>query len=759
MLVAVAVLASWTALPASAVAGLLPTPLSGWLWSTPTPQGNTLREVAFIGEDGYAGGEEGTMLRSSDGGQSWETVRLECSEGSPHIQELAPQTVVVDDCGLQESTNAGASFTPMNLDASGDNGIDQFSFLTPDSGFVEMWNGAVMWTEDGGAGFEARTPVPLGGASAGPMRFTAPSTGVAVINGKLTTAIVRTEDGGRSWHQVSEIGPELKAITFVTPSIGYLVGEKGTMLRTEDGGRIWQQMPLALPPAPLPPNLETISCGEPDTCLITATTPPGSVPSVIRTSDGGLTGAPVEVFPSGLATPTTEATAFGSPLDAVAVGGEGATALSSNAGATFAAPASARTELQNVFQQSRIRLGPSPLEAYIAAENGRIAATSDGGQQWRLLTRPTDENLIDVAFPTAKDGFALANDGSVYRTDDGGSTWSACGHQAQTAGSLLALSSRIVILTERNGIWRSTNGCARFRHVRQAISVHGRTRHLSGFNFTNSWDSSAERVGSTLIVLGEQILESTDEGQRWKLIPRPPASGPISSVSFLGARVGYVMLEGAVYFTHDGGRHWREINSLPYYESAEPSFISFSNVQDGFAVARYPTQESGNIIFRTEDAGASWTPEVVPAHMGSVTAADGIAYAAAETDWAIYVTQGSGLAGAPSQLTLAIDGPTTRPANYGGGVLLKGQLTPALAGTTIHLSWWNEGSWQSQELKTDAHGAFSLALAEPHASTWFVADWDGNANHRGAATPAVKLTVQPQHHADRRRRAREDSNL
>ena len=44
---------------------------SGWQWGNPLPQGNTLRSISFAGLDGYAAGDFGTLLRTTDGGATW----------------------------------------------------------------------------------------------------------------------------------------------------------------------------------------------------------------------------------------------------------------------------------------------------------------------------------------------------------------------------------------------------------------------------------------------------------------------------------------------------------------------------------------------------------------------------------------------------------------------------------------------------------------------------------------------------------------
>jgi photosystem II stability/assembly factor-like uncharacterized protein len=67
----------------------------GWSWSNPTPQGQSLSDVAFAGDHGYAVGEEGTVLRSCGGGHTWAALPSETQNPLAQVQELDPNTVVV----------------------------------------------------------------------------------------------------------------------------------------------------------------------------------------------------------------------------------------------------------------------------------------------------------------------------------------------------------------------------------------------------------------------------------------------------------------------------------------------------------------------------------------------------------------------------------------------------------------------------------------------------------------------------------------
>ncbi|MBU0691429.1 hypothetical protein KKC97_14315 [bacterium] len=51
-----------------------------WEWQNPLPQGNSLYDVEFVTDEiGWAAGLHGTLLRTSDGGETWERIPMEAN--------------------------------------------------------------------------------------------------------------------------------------------------------------------------------------------------------------------------------------------------------------------------------------------------------------------------------------------------------------------------------------------------------------------------------------------------------------------------------------------------------------------------------------------------------------------------------------------------------------------------------------------------------------------------------------------------------
>jgi photosystem II stability/assembly factor-like uncharacterized protein len=739
---------------------LLATPQSGWLWSNPAPQGDDLEAVEFAGEIGFAAGEDGTVLKSVDGGASWIALSGGTTEKLSLLQVLDPATVFVSgELGLLESTDGGSSFKEIRSERPcyECSSISAFSFLSDTSGFIETYDiftksDSLLWTENDGASFEARTPIPLYEATPGQIRFLSSADGVALVSGQNIGRVMRTVDGARTWTIAAEGHHQLSAVTFATPLVGYAVGEDDTLLRSEDGGATWQTMPLQLPPGTETLDLTGISCADAESCLVTTTrTTANERGPVLRTTDGGRSATIVSPFDDYPGRPGVFAISYGQPNDAVAVGAAGATAASTNEGVSFTDDGWRMAEpFYELYEEppTQLRLGRSPQDAYLPSMYGRIAATMNAGQSWNVLQLPTLRTILDASFPTPQRGFAIAKGGGIYTTSDGGHSWLRCGGAARSPGAVLAPSSRVVLVTGEHGIWRSTDGCRTFSDLKQELLVDGRPRSLQSLYL-----GEAQQVNRhTLIVFGAQILESMDAGKHWTLVPRPALQGSLfdgylEAVSFLSARTGYVISDGILFFTSDQGRHWRQILTVAPEERAEYPSMSFTSVRDGFIATHNSENRSPSIIFRTEDGGRSWIPEEMPYPIATLAAAPGIAYSASTGAVDMFVARGGGYTGAPSRITLRIAGPATLSpralARAHDNVTVRGSIDPPLSGARITIAQTTgHGGWSEESVETVAGGSFSHTFQEVESTSLFDAYWTGSPGYRGAAAGPVRLLVR-----------------
>ena len=190
---------------------------SGWQWGNPTPQGNTIRAMDFIAGRGYAIGDDGTALRTDDGGATWTGLATGTSQDLTRLQAVTPDVLVVlggDGCVVRRSDDGGKTFRKMFVLAE-TNCPDKVAasyFVSPEVGYLLLRDGNVLRTTDGGQTFGRGTAIPGTPASSGGGQgipadaiFTTPDAGIVFLAGGNTA--FRTTDAGASWTPVAGVDP------------------------------------------------------------------------------------------------------------------------------------------------------------------------------------------------------------------------------------------------------------------------------------------------------------------------------------------------------------------------------------------------------------------------------------------------------------------------------------------------------------------------------------------------------------------------
>src|SRR5256885_13750501 len=68
---------------------------SGWRWGNPLPHGNTIRVLDFNGGTGYAAGDFGTLLKTTDAGATWTGIPTGITSSLSRIDVISPSSVVI----------------------------------------------------------------------------------------------------------------------------------------------------------------------------------------------------------------------------------------------------------------------------------------------------------------------------------------------------------------------------------------------------------------------------------------------------------------------------------------------------------------------------------------------------------------------------------------------------------------------------------------------------------------------------------------
>ena len=352
--------------------------------------------------NGYAVGYDGAIF--SWNGTTW-TWRGDWSVESGGINDVitpsgSPGTAVAvgDDGSIIRSTDGGTTWTrrsspvgaTLNAIASGTGGMVA----------VGMGRSAINSTDGAGLtwGFQYDSP------SARPRRNLAlePVDGrIAVAVGTRGT-IWRSSDGGTTWSTVTSGTTEpLFGVTWATRTLVWAVGGNGTILRSDDAGATWTP---AISNTTV--RLLSVSAGAPE--QVTAV---GDVGTVVRSSNGGSTFSTTTIAGA----PQLREVSMGSRLVGITVA-SGVIKRTADGGATWSNPTSAPA-IESMFSVSM----SSASVAYATSSWDGIWKTPDGGATWtRAGMGANDSAHSDVFAVTDKLVYAVGTD--AYMTIDG-TTW------------------------------------------------------------------------------------------------------------------------------------------------------------------------------------------------------------------------------------------------------------------------------------------------------------------------------------------------
>jgi photosystem II stability/assembly factor-like uncharacterized protein len=302
---------------------------------------------------GFVTGSDGMLVRTTDGGTTWTyhaggpRIPLYGVRFTGSTAAIA----VGFEGGVYSTTDGGVSWEAQRSGTT--NHLRAVDFLSGSKGVAVGDSGAILRTADYGVTWTDLTihPSTTSTMMLCGVAFGTPTTGLIV--GRLDTlvgthvltksVILRTTDSGNGWVRVSVPTPndrELRAVSFGDPSVVTVVGATGLILRSTDSGVSW--FPQKGVPDPqtgiVPPpttRLNAVSFAGPSVGFVV-----GESGTLLRTLDGG-------------ATWTTRSTGSTENLtgvwtlngvNAIAVGTAGAVFVSSDIGTTWFREATETTE-------------------------------------------------------------------------------------------------------------------------------------------------------------------------------------------------------------------------------------------------------------------------------------------------------------------------------------------------------------------------------------------------------------------------------
>jgi photosystem II stability/assembly factor-like uncharacterized protein len=209
---------------------------TAWTRHDPVLEGNKLRAAAFAGEnEGWIVGQDGVILRTTDGGNSWTTQTVSSFDMWDITFFDADSGWAVGEGGtLLRTMDGGLVWSPPLFDTIPDD-IHSVVFKDDQEGLAVGESGTIVQTTNGGRTWARSTS-----GTDVTLRGVAGSENITVAVGDSGIVLRAVEATISSEWSIDTVGNgNLWAVTLVNNDLGWAVGEEGAIWSTTDGGLTW----------------------------------------------------------------------------------------------------------------------------------------------------------------------------------------------------------------------------------------------------------------------------------------------------------------------------------------------------------------------------------------------------------------------------------------------------------------------------------------------------------------------------------------
>lgn len=515
--------------------------------------------VHFVNKDtGWACGDLGAIIKTTDGGQSWTVSETNTTTPILKVRSFNGQTVIA-------------------------------------SGF----NGTILRSTDGGEIFEQVTSNVIGDL-----------WGLQMLNDTLgwacgtANSLIKTTDGGLSWQHIETPGytSDYWWIDFLTESYGFIAAN-GKMLRTIDGGENWEIIQAG-------DNQPLFSVDVIDSLHIAAAGYGGIGygGKNIYSSDGGYTW----INGGTVTTHEINCIKYINTDTGYIVMSEIGIYKTTNQGQNW-------NFIPGIEGVGEYELSLLPENSgYSVGTNLKIYKTENGYDYWKRLI--INDNFSDVFFVSEQKGFVIstyasANLSGLYKTEDGGINWERV-TGAPNGVDLLFIDSLTGFIGRNNAIYKTTDGGVSWYQT-QGTTGAGKIYFI---NKTTGWATSGRSIIKTTDG-GENwfvqithpsdtytsiffidslngwatsfyIWQTTNGGNNW--IQRTDVPIYFSDEIYFIDTAGFIIEFRKLHKSLNSGNNWfTQLNSQYIIRS-----FGWLNKQHGFIV--------GDGVYETLDGGNTW---------------------------------------------------------------------------------------------------------------------------------------------------------
>lgn len=369
-----------------------------WVWQNPYPMGKNLNSVFAINSSVvFSAGDNGTILKSIDGGISW----LQIKTGSlSQINAVYPFStdsfIAVGENGtIFRTTDGGTTFS--QLTSGTQSALYSIAFQNG-KGFIAGANGTILTSSDNGASWTKKEISTI--ISFSKIKFLSDSKAI-LVGADGTIAFINSD--GSNFSTVSSGTNELLSDVTLTASAIYVSGQNGTILKSIDNGAAWTKLNTNVSNWFTAVHFKDASNG-------IAVGYPGIV---LSTSNGGVTWESFndpKLF-------RLSSISFINDIGWV-VGERGLTVKTTNFGSTWS------------FQSSGPAIHFNDIKfvdenrGWVVGDSGTILRTTNGGVNWFIqdINKKIKLNSIEI-YPKNKTAYIAGEDGHLYKSTNSGESW------------------------------------------------------------------------------------------------------------------------------------------------------------------------------------------------------------------------------------------------------------------------------------------------------------------------------------------------
>jgi photosystem II stability/assembly factor-like uncharacterized protein len=597
--------------------------MNGWYWVNGQPQSNDIRWSKILDATHYyAVGDNGTFMKSSDGGDNWlintQSGVTDPSFGSGGTLRLfsawffdintgyvTGQSVYNEQAYIRKTTDGGDTFSSVALGVGVGSGVSRvydIYFINSNTGYI-CGNSSIkgMKTTNGGLNWTVMPNLPVTNYEYNCIyAFDENNIYLGVESAGTHRKIVRTSNGGATWIDQTLPGSAIltvEGIEFKNSNTGYLcgsgsVGNVAYFAFTTNAGADWTQ-------AVFPNNNFSLTdlkiTGDRVNTL-------SSFNSYYYTTNNGVNWDSVKYSdPTNIYQPILSIyyTFDINGTDLIVAGFSGKLNVSYDGGSSWRNKN--YTVDYNNYCFSSVYAMPGSQKVWAGAfGGGQILYSTNRGSNWTLIQTSAPESFEDIEMTDAGTGYAAGGNinygGYCYKTTNGGANWSPTAPlptpSIKSNGISFVNSATGWVFGgspfgNTNQISKTTNGGATW--AGQPFSP------THGLSFNDGDMANA----STGYCVGVNVYKTTNGGSNWNALTTLPSGIYWSRVQAFSPSTLYLGGSQRIYKSFDGGLTWDSV----FIPSAEASIanMDWADLENGTVVG------TAGYTAKTKDGGLTWT--------------------------------------------------------------------------------------------------------------------------------------------------------